>query len=306
MRNIRSIFQPTDIDNLIHRNQMKKYYALLLLLIPIIQMQAQREYLPTQEDLNHFHTTKTYVVLESNPLSDYNFEIQDAVKKFWDITEFEFIKMTDFADKIADKNASFLYFAGVSFEKDRSSTRYKFLCLSLGGDHISLDDLKDVANIPMSYYGVDEDHFSYKLGIMVRFLQQHVRLITKQHNIVDSNVYNYYNRNMADVKGKTLYLVEEELAREISSESKIRAIYPGEVKMVDREAIKELIMAEDENAVVLHKVGPEGKKQNARVYKILIGAADAKFYYFDYHKVTAKKPDAFLPSDFKKLARATK
>ena len=65
-------------------------------------------------------------------------------------------------------------------------------------------------------------------------------------------------------------------------------------------------MAEDPDAVVLHKVGPEGKKLKARVYNILIGAADAKFYYFDYHKESEKNPDAFLASDLKKLARATK
>jgi hypothetical protein len=285
---------------------MKKYYTLLLLLIPFIQLQAQREYLPTQEDLDHFLTTKTYMVLESNAISDYNIEIQDAVNKFWDITEFEFLKMQDFAEKSKDKNASFLYLAGVSFEKDRSHTRYKFLCLSLGGDRVSLDDLKDVANIPMSYYGVDGDHYAYKLGIMIRFLQYHVQLITENHNIVSQNVYKYYNKNMAAVKGKTLYLVEEEMARDVSSLSKIKAVYPGKVELVDREAIKELIMAEDEDAVVLHKVGPEGKKMNARVYKILIGLSEAKFYYFDYHKVNEKNPDAFLESDFKKLARATK
>ena len=285
---------------------MKKYYALLLLLIPFIQLQAQREYLPTQEDLDHFHTTKTYVVLETNAISDYNIEIQDAVKKFWDITEFEFIAMDDFAEKSKDKNASFLYLATVSFEKDRSNARYQFLCLSLGGDRISIDDLKDVANIPMSYYGVDGDHYAYKLGIMIRFLQYHVRLITENHNIVSQNVYKYYNENMADVRGKTLYLVEEEMARDVSSLSKIRAIYPGKIEFVDREAIKELIMAENEDAVILHKVGPEGKKTKARVYKILLGLAEAKFYYFDYHKVNDKKPDAFLESDFKKLARATK
>jgi len=285
---------------------MKKYYALLLLLIPFIQLQAQREYLPTQEDLDHFHTTKTYVVLESNPLSYYNMEIQDAVKKLWHITEYEFLQMDDFAEKSKDKNASFLYLAGVSFEKDKSNTRYQFLCLSLGGDRVSIDDLKDVANIPMAYYGVDADHYAYKIGIMVRFLQYHVNLITQDISIVDHNVYNYYNENMSEVKGKTLYLVEEELERKVNSLSKIKGIYPGEVKLVDRETVKELIMSEDENAVVLHKVGPEGKKMNARTYKILIGAADAKFYYFDYHKVSDKKPDAFLSSDFKKLARANK
>ena len=285
---------------------MKKYFAFLLLLVSFVQLQAQREYLPTQEDLDHFYTTKTYVVLETNAISDYNIEIQDAVKKFWDITEYEFLPMKDFAEKSKDKNASFLYLATVSFEKDKSNARYQFLCLSLGGDRISIDDLRDLANIPMSYYGVDGDHYAYKLGIMIRFLQYHVRLITEKHEIVSQNVYKYYNENMADVKGKTLYLVEEELDRDVNSLAKIRAIYPGDVELVDRETIKELIMAEDPDALVLHKVGPEGKKMNARVYKILIGLAEAQFYYFDYHKVTNKNPDAFLESDFKKLAKAVK
>lgn len=285
---------------------MKKHNAFLLMILPIVSLQAQREYRPTQEDLDHFHTTTTYVVLSDNPMSDYNLEIQDAVKKFWDVTPYKFIQMKEFDKKAEDENASFLYLAGVSFEKDRSNTRYKFLCLSLGGNHFSLNDLKDVSNVPLSFYGVDEDHFSYKLGILVRFLQNHVRLITENHEIVDNNVYNYYNQNMHNVKEKTIYLVEDEVAREIASESKIRAIYPYKVKIVDRETIKELIMSEDENAVVLHKVGPEGKKMNARVYKILIGVADAKFYYFDYHKVSEKHPDAFLPGDLKKLAKATK
>jgi hypothetical protein len=285
---------------------MRKFLAFLLVMIPILHTQAQREYLPTPEDLTRFHQTKTYVVLHDNPMAEYNFEIQDAIKKYWNITEFEFIKHDDFADKSVDKNASFLYLAAVNFEKDKSHTRYDFLCLSLGGDYESIDDMKDVANLPLSYHGVDEDRYAYKLGTMVRFLQQHVRLITENPDMVSQNVYKHYNDNMADVRGKTLYVLESELARNISSEAKIRQIYPDEVKIVEPEVIKELIMKGDENAVFLHKVGPEGKKMNARVYKILVGAADGMFYYFDYHKVNAKHPDAFLESDFKKLAKAVK
>jgi len=283
---------------------MKKTYALLLVIFSFVHLQAQREYLPTKADLDHFYTTKTYVVLEENQLSDYNIEITDAVKKFWDITEYEFIKMKDFPAKSSDTNASFLYPAGVSFEKDRSNTRYKFLCLSLGGENFNIDELKDVANIPLSYYGVDYDHYSYKLGTLVRFLQNHVRLITEDQSIISQNVYKHYNENMGDLKGKTLYLVEENLEREVNTVAKIKDIYPGQVKIVDQDAVKELIMAGEEDAVVLYKVGPEGKKLNARVYKILVGVSDARFYYFDYHKVNAKKPDAFLASDFKKLAKA--
>ena len=283
---------------------MKKIFAFLLVIITFVHLQAQREYLPTQEDLDHFYTTKTYVVLEENQLSDYNIEITDAVKKFWNITEYEFIKMKDFSKLSEDENASFLYPAIVSFEKDRSNTRYQFLCLSLGGENFNIDELRDMANIPLSYYGVNSDHYSYKMGTLVRFLQNHVRLITEDPSIISQNIYKHYNENMGDLRGKTLYVVEEDLDREVNTLSKIKAVYPYKVKIVDRETIKEVIMAENEDAVVLYKVGPEGKKMNARVYKTLVGVSDAKFYYFEYHKVTAKKPDAFLASDFKKLAKA--
>ena len=283
---------------------MKHFFAISLLILSFVQLHAQREYLPTEEDLTHFSNTKTYVVLSDNPMAEYNFEIQDAVKKYWNITEYEFIKFKDFGEKSADKNASFLYMAAVNFEKDKSHTRYMFLCVSLGGDYQSIDDMKDVANLPLSYHGVDEDRYAYKLGTMVRFLQDHIRLITENPDMVSQNVYKHYNDNMADVRNKTLYVLEEELEKSVSSEARIKQVYPFDVKIVETEEIKELIMAGDENAVFLHKVGPEGKKMNARVYKILIGAADGKFYYFDYHKVNPKKPDAFLQSDFKKLAKA--
>lgn len=283
---------------------MKHTLVLLVAFVSFVQVYAQREYLPTPEDLDHFRTTKTYVVLSDNPMAEYNFEIQDAVKKYWDITEYEFIKFDEFGEKSADKNASFLYVAAVNFEKDKSHTRYKFLCVSLGGDHVSIDDMKDVANLPLSYHGVDEDRYTYKLGTMVKFLQDHIRLITENPSMVSQNVYKHYNDNMADVRQKTLYMLEEELDKPVSSEARIRQVYPYAVKIVEPEEIKELIMAGDENAVFLHKVGPEGKQMNARVYKILIGAADGKFYYFDYHKVNSKHPDAFLESDFKKLAKA--
>jgi len=181
-----------------------------------------------------------------------------------------------------------------------------FLCVSLGGDYESINDMKDVANLPLSFHGVDEDRYTYKMGTMVQFLQSHIRMITENPKMVSQNVYKHYNDNMGDMQGKILYVVEDELAQEVSSEARIRSIYPNEVKIVEPEEIKELIMAGDESAVFLHKVGPEGKKLNARVYKILIGAADGTFYYFDYHKVSSKNPDAFLESDFKKLAKASK
>lgn len=284
---------------------MKQVITCLLVLLPLSQLMAQREYLPTAEDLTKFHSTTTYVVLSDNAMADWNFEIRDAIEKFWTITDFEFLEYKDFADKSIDANASFLYVATVSFEKDKSNTRYTFLCLSLGGpDHESIDELHDITNVPLSYYGVDEDEYTYKLGLLVRFMQQHIKVITDDPKLVSQNVFQYYNDNMGSVKGKTLYLTEEDLPFDLSTDAKIRAVYPYDFQIVDREQIKDLIMAEDENAVILHKVGPQSTIIHDRVYKILMGASDARFYYYDWHKSNKKKPDAFLKSDFERLNRA--
>lgn len=275
----------------------------MLIVLPLTWVYGQREHLPSEEDLEVFHATKTYIVLQDNPISDYNLEITDAVKQYWNITEYEFLAFDDFLKKSRDTNASFLYTATVSFEKDKSDTRYTFLCLSLGGDHATLDQMKDIVNIPLSYYGVDEDSYSYKLGTLVHFMQKHVRMITEHPEMISQNVFNEYNDNMSAITGKTLYVIEEELENTIGSEARFRSVYPHAFKFVTREEVKEAIMNKDEDVVFLHKVGPEGKKLKARVYKILIGAGDSEFYYFDYHKVNAKKPDAFLEGDLKKLSR---
>ena len=39
------------------------------------------------------------------------------------------------------------------------------------------------------------------------------------------------------------------------------------------------------------------------MYKCLIGAGDDKFYYFDYHMMSASKGDGLLKEDFKRLNR---
>jgi hypothetical protein len=283
---------------------MQKILVLLMVTIPLSLAYGQREYLPTEEDLELFHTTKTYVVLEGNPISEYNFEIKDAVEQYWDITEYEFLQYDDFFKKSRDPNASFLYTATVSFEKDKSNTRYTFLCLSLGGDHATLNDMKDVVNIPLCYFGVDEDRYTYKLGTLVNFMQKHVKMITEHPEMISQNIFNEYNDNMSEITGKTLYVIEDELENKIGSEARFRSVYPYAYKFVTREEVKEAIMNREKDVVFLHKVGPEGKKLSARVYKILIGAGDSNFYYFDYHKVNSRNPDALLEKDLKKLSRA--
>jgi hypothetical protein len=281
---------------------MRKIFVLILCSVVAGIAQSQG-YVPTREDINAFFTTKTLVVLEDNPLLEYNLNIRDVMRQEWNITDYDFISSKEFDEKRMDPKYSFLIMTRVTFENDKTDAEYRFLHLSLGGDYFRLNQMPDIASVPLAYYNVDEDNYAYKLGILVRFIQKHAMLIKEHPEIVSANVLKHYNDNIREIKDKTLYLLENELARDVNSVARIKKIYPYRIKIVTKEEIEQAIKDREEGVVFLHKVGPEGTKLNARCYKVIVGAGDANFYYFDYHKISDKSPDGFLASDFKKLAK---
>jgi hypothetical protein len=272
----------------------------LFMAFPLINAQ---DYVPSREDINAFFNTKTLVVLLDNPLLEYNTIIKDVMKQEWTITDYDFISEKEFEQKRMDPQYSFLYLSLVMFDNDKTDAQYRFLHLSLGGDYFRLNQMPDIASVPLSYFSVDEDNYDYKLGILVRFVQNHAKLVKEHPEIVSANVFKYYNNNMKDIKSKTLYVLQDELSKEVNSAARIRAVYPYKFKIATKEEITEAIEKRDTNIVFLHKVGPDGTKLDARCYNVIIGAGDANFYYFDYHRISDKKPDGLLEDDFKKMAK---
>jgi hypothetical protein len=281
---------------------MKKILILFACSLMMLSATAQ-SYVPSRDDIASFFNTKTMVVLQDNPLLEYNIVIKEVMEQEWEVTPFEFISFAEFEELRMDPQYSFLYMSQVTFENDKTDARYRFLHLSLGGDYFRKDQMPDMASVPLAYYSIEEDNYIYKLAILVRFIQNHVRLIREKPEIVSANVLQHYNDNIQDIHSKTLYVLEDELAPEVNSTARIKKVYPYKFRIVTKEDITEAIKNRDEDVVFLHKVGPEGTKLNARCYKVIIGAADAKFYYFDYHKISAKKPDGLLEKDFKKMAK---
>jgi len=281
---------------------MKKLFFVLIIAFATLTSFSP-DYVPTADEVNKFYQTKTLVVLDDNPLAEYNFVIKDFMQKEWKLTQFDFIKQSEFEEKRMDKQYSFILLNSVRFDKDKSLARYIFLSLVLGGDDKIVSNMPDLCPVPIAYYGVDEDHYNYKFQTILRFMQQHVELIHKNPKLIKTNALKIYNDSMQSVKTKTLYLIKDELAPECNTEAKIKKIYPYKFKIVSREEVAKAIDERNPDVVFLHKVGPEGTRLIARCYKILIGAADSKFYYFDYHKIEDDAPDGFLAKDFKKLAK---
>jgi len=282
---------------------MKSLFIICAILLSILHVYS-KDYMPTKEELDAFLNSKTLVVLEDNPMLEFNFDIQEVVKANWTITPYEFISIKEFHEKYTDPQYSFLLLNQVQFEKDDSKPVYNFLSVWQGSDKVKdYEDLPEICGVPLSYKSVDESSYLYKLGTLVRFMQSHIQLIYENPDLISPNIFKHYNDNMGDVKTKKLYLVKEDLEKSINTIDKIKKVYPYNVKLTTKEEIREAIKNKEEDVVFLHKIGPEGTRLSARCYKVLIGAADAQFYFFDMHMINQKAPDGLLLKDLKKIAK---
>jgi hypothetical protein len=258
------------------------------------------------DQLKSFFKTTTCVVKDIAPMSEYNASVKEIMDKNWTVTPVTYISEEEFEKKRKDPAFSFITLDVVYFESDKTGAKYDFLCLSLGGNYKTTSDMPQLCTIPLCYDGVDEEYYVYKMTAFIKFMQQHVKLTSEHPELKKSNLLDYYQKNAGSLKDKILYLVNDELDPKVNSEAEIQRLYPYKYKLVSRDDIQTVIDNGEQNAIFLHKVGPakdEGITKNARCYKIILGAADAKLYYFDYHMISDKNPDALLESDFKKLGK---
>lgn len=286
---------------------MKKISILLLFTLSFLVNQAQTS-VGTPAQIEQFLKTTTYVVLENNPMLEYNIFIKETVEKHWDLTKFEFVTFSSDEFDVArkDPNKSFLIVNKMFFEKDDTKAKYNYLCVQLGGDYEFVNQMPDIAQVPISYDGIEEDYYAYKLGMLVQFLQNHIKLTQANPTLNSKNILKYYYKNAtADIKEKTLYVTEGDLAKGFGM-NEIKAIYPYEVKLVTKDEVKAAIDKNEDNVVFVHKVGPEGGKKKARCYINIVGAADAKLYYFSWHMISDKAPEGLIKKDWQKLAKAKK
>lgn len=281
---------------------MKRLVFVTLLVCFCTSIFAERN-LVRPEDVKAFLKSTTYVVLEENPISGYNFKIKEAVEKSWTITPYKIISSKEFETLRSDIDKSFLVLVQMKFDKDSKPAIYNFLSLSMGAAVKNITDMPDVCSLPLSYFSVAEDEYTYKIEGILRFMQNHIKLIDQNPTLIRNNIFEYYNKNIKDIKGKELWVVENDLEKNTRELAKIRKNYSYTVRVVTADAIEKAIADKNPNVVYLHKVGPSGSRLQARCYKIVMGAGDDQIYYFDYHTVTKSEGDGLLESDFKKMGK---
>lgn len=261
-----------------------------------------QETVATAEQIAAFYKTTTCVVLTDDIFNTYNSEIKTAIEQNWTITDYEFISTSEFEDRSSNSEYSFLIYTQIFFKDEDTQASYSFLSLVLNVKSGDINKMPDLCSFPLSYWEVDYDKYDYKFGSIVLFMQNHVNLTKENPDLNSKNIIQHYNKNTEDMTGKTLYVIKEELSSDVNTINKIKEYYDGEVKIVTSEEIKEAIENKDEDIIFLHKVGPpEDSSDKARCFKLILGAADGKLYYYDHHKINDKNPDGLLKTDFKKM-----
>lgn len=279
---------------------MKKIFFIFIFVGLTLNAFSQ-DHTPTREELNGFFNTKTMVVMAPSPISHYNATLKEAVNNNWDITDYKFIKYEEFEGMKTNPDYSFLMEDITVFESDKTKARYRFLSILKGKKVRRMEEMPSICAVPLSYREVDEEFWAYKIGVIIRFMQQHVKNMKEDSDIIDEEL-DYYNKNLEDIKDKTLYLIKEELAEEVNTRAEIEEYYPFPFELVSRQELEKAIKEQREDVVFLHKVGPQDSRHRARCYKIILGANDAKMYYFDYHTIKqGRKPDGLLKKDLRRI-----
>lgn len=283
---------------------MKHIILLILLVISVSfsSLMAQQNTQVTPEQLALFPKSTTYVVTDNNPMSGYNIAIKSSMEKFWKITPFKFISPGEF-DNIRNKREnSFILLTKVNLTKDKREAEYWYLNLLMGDKVYSINDLPEILTLPLDYTGVDENSYTYKIGVMIRFAQEHVKAMLASKKITQFRNLKMYNSNIKDIKNKTLLLEESDLAEEVNSLDKIKAIYPYPVKIVSSDAIEKAVLEQTPNTLILHQISPGEDDNIGRSYKIIFGVDDNKIYYYNYENISAKRPSGMLARDFQRIA----
>jgi hypothetical protein len=253
--------------------------------------------------IDRFLKSKTLMVREQAfSLLLLNQYLEKYMKNLWNITEYECISLQEFEEKRFDENYSFLIFSEATLKEGGTTYSFNVLNLLMGGKGAkNFSDMEEVITLPFSYMEIDDEYWTYKLGILIQVMQFYVEL---SKNNPDINLRQELALAEKEVKELELWLTTEDLCPELQSLEDIRKHYPYAVRIVENEDIKDAILEKKKGIAMLYRIGPDGIiKANTKCWKVILRVEDGKPLYYSSDRVKDASGDGLLPQDFRKLAK---
>ena len=273
-------------------------FILLLFLGFIFTGAFAKPKLASKKQIEMFRNTKTCVVLEDG-IHYYNAYIQNAVRKYWKTTEYEFIDQTEFEKRRSDSKYSFLVLMDWIYDEDPAGISYNVITLVLGGSPGTLVQMPELCSIPLSYSDDKNADFEYAIPAVVKFMQMHVKKLESNRFMISLRGLKYYNNKM-EFKDKVLLLNKDGMAKYVDTPDRIKPVYPYYIKLLSSTEIRDEIASDPSNALFHLHVGPGANSGAGRCFEMIFDV-DGHLYYYNVRKITNEKGDGFNLDDFKRI-----
>jgi hypothetical protein len=253
--------------------------------------------LATKQQVGMFKNSKTCIVVDGG-MSFFNTPIRNAVKSFWQSTDYEFIDQAEFEKRKTDSKYSFIVVLDGAYDKDPGGVSYKFLSLVLGDPSGNLAKMPELCSIPLSYSDDNDADFEYIIPIVIKFMQIHVKNLEKDRLPISINGLRYYNKT--GFKDKILVLNKDKMALNADSPEKIKAVSQYKVKLLSVEEIQKEMEAATTNTLFHFHVGPSHDAGAGKSFDMLFDI-NGNLFYYNFRKITNDNPDGFNLNDFNNI-----
>lgn len=277
------------------KRSVKLFFIFFLGLLSISALAGAT--LATKQQIGMFKNSKTCVVMDAGA-SFFNAPIKEAVKKYWKVTDYEFIDQNEFEKRRTSTSYSFLVVMQGSYDKDPSGVSYSYLSLVLGDPSGNLTKMPEFCSLPLSYSGDNDADFEYVMPAFIKFIQIHVKNLESDRLPISINGLKYYNKN--GFKDKVILLNKDKISAAIDSPEKISAVYPYKVKLLTASEIQEQISKNPANTLFHFHVGPPQEGGAGKCFEMLFDT-EGNLYYYNSRKVTNDNGDGFNQSDFNRI-----
>lgn len=282
---------------------MKKTILILTALLIASTVFSQKKF-ATDDEVKKFFESETYFLKEDNIMGVWNMAITNAANRFWKISKVNFATPAQFETAKDDPQKSFITESLTYFNGRKNLGVFKSLSLVLGEKGKTLITMPALGDFIIAYNDTDYEKYYYKLGLGLMFLQNQMEWRKENKGLNDNKIINHYRKAALPTKNKTLYLLKEELAKNVNTLSKIKKYYSGKVVFSTPDEMEDLIRNHDKNALILHVVRPTRTVKGLVVIKSILSAENGEIYYFNYHRIKKRKrPRFFLAKDFKLIEK---
>jgi hypothetical protein len=278
---------------------MGRCILLILFAISIYYKSPAQGNTPTLDQINHFRETTTLVVLDGRDVA-FDAMLSESCRKYWTITPYEIINVERYEKMKTNSAFSFLVLTQTVFDKDKVETQYGFLNLILAHPTGDINQMPVIAYIPFSGDQTTINQHIYKTGLLIKAIQFQANQIIQNPNSVKKRL-SWYNRNIPNLKGKTLLIATNDLQSTANDSSILRKSFKNNLKLLSVDKIEKLVISGSESFVTLHIVAPPEGSINGRCFKMLIDVKDGSIYYYSENRISSRNPGKFLRKDIRKI-----